>query len=139
MIENHVMSKTCEICNAEYLEDSKYCPTCGSKNEEYANSIQINEIKNDMKKSDYYKLKSSAEISYLEINPYDNDIKEKICHNCGCKNTSDSQFCEECGTKLTDSEEKIKTGIVNICPNCGAIAHDEDKFCAECGEKLEFI
>ena len=138
MIENHVMSKACEICNSEYLEDSKYCPTCGSKNEEYAYSNQINEIKNDIKKSDYYKLISAEEISYLGVNPHDNDIKEKICPNCGCKNTSDSQFCEDCGTKLTDSEETIKANVINYCSNCGAIAHDGDKFCAECGEKLEF-
>ena len=81
MVENQVMSKACEICNSEYLVDSKYC-------------------------------------------------------NCGCKNTSDSQFCEECGTELKDSEEKIKTIVRNICPNCGAIAYEEDKFCAECGQKL---
>lgn len=136
MVENHVMSKACEICNSEYLRDSKYCPTCGSKNEEYVPSNQINKIKEDIKNSKYYNKMSIEEISYLGENPYDNDIKEKICPNCGCKNTSDSQFCEECGTKLTDAEETIKTSVMNICQHCGAIAHEGDKFCAECGQKL---
>lgn len=136
MVENQVMSKACEICNSEYLVDSKYCPTCGSKNEEYVPSNQINEIKEDIKNSKYYNKLSVEEISYLGENPYDNNIKEKICPNCGCRNTSDSQFCEECGTELSDSEEKIKTIVRNICPHCGAIAYDGDKFCAECGQKL---
>lgn len=136
MVENHVMRKSCEICNSEYLSDSKYCPICGSKNEEYNYSSEIDEIKDDIKKSKYYNIMSAEEISYLGENPYDNDIKEKICPNCGCKNTSDSQFCEECGTKLADAEENLKTTIINLCPNCGAIAHDGDKFCAECGQKL---
>ena len=135
MIENHVVSKACEICNNEYLMDSKYCPTCGSKNEEYMPSNQINEIKYAVKNSKYYNIISAEEISYLGVNPYDNDIKEKICPNCGYKNTSDSQFCEECGTKLTDAEENLKTTI-NLCPNCGAIAQEGDNFCAECGQKL---
>ena len=136
MVDNHVVSKACEICNNEYLMDSKYCPACGSKNEEYIPSNQINEIKEDIKNSKYYNIISAEEISYLGVNPYDNDFKEKICPNCGCKNTSDSQFCEECGTKLTDAEETIKTSVMNICQHCGAIAHEEDKFCAECGHKL---
>lgn len=135
MSESQVISKSCEICNNEYLEDSRYCPTCGSKNEKYSYSVKIGEIKEDIKRSEYYELLSSEEISHLEMNPH-KDVKEKLCPNCGFKNTADSQFCEECGAKITDSEEKIKTPVINVCQNCGTIAQEGDKFCPECGNKL---
>ncbi len=133
MVENYAMSKACEICNGEYLIDSKYCPTCGSKNEEYTILNQINKIKEDVKNSKYYNIISTEEISRLvDVTPYDAETEpeEKICPNCGFKNIPDYQFCKECGTKLTDGEEKI------ICQHCGTIANEEDNFCAECGQKL---
>ena len=163
MVENNVMKKTCEICNSEYSNNSKYCPICGGKNEEYSYSNEINEIKEEIKKSEYYKLRSLEEISKLGINI----PEKKVCSNCGCKNPESAQFCEDCGADLRNSKEKIRTSaitvcancgavtpegveycpdcggkekietnVINICPRCGAIAHDGDKFCPECGENL---
>ena len=119
----------CGICNSTYSQDSKYCPTCGSKNDEFKNSSQIKEIKNGIKQSDYYELESKKELEFLIVNTPDEGavIGENICPNCGSKNTSDSQFCMECGSTLKNSK---------ICPNCGTVAQSGDMFCAECGTKL---
>ena len=57
--------KICEFCNNEYLRDLKYCTTCGSKNIEFKYSNQLNEIKQEIRKSNYYKLNSKNEIEFL--------------------------------------------------------------------------
>lgn len=117
--------------------DSKYCPSCGSKNDEFENFIQINEIKKDIKKSNYYELESKKEIEFLEKHSPRNRsrVKEKICLNCGTKNNIDSENCINCGISF-ESFDNLGHSIMDICPNCGAIAHDGDLFCAECGTKL---
>ena len=117
------------MCNSTYSQDSKYCPTCGSKNDDFKNSSQINEIKKEIMQSDYYELESKKELEYLLVNTPDEEsgIGEKICPNCGGENSPDSQFCMECGTALKNSK---------ICPKCGTVAQSGDMFCAECGTKL---
>ena len=48
------------------------------------------------------------------------------CGSCGFENQPESQFCEECGTKL-----------VRACPSCGREARPTAKFCPACGTSLE--
>jgi len=47
------------------------------------------------------------------------------CASCGFENLPESQFCEECGTKL-----------VRACPSCGREARPTAKFCPACGTPL---
>lgn len=119
------------------MRDFKYCPSCGSKNDEFENSSQINEIKKEIKKSNYYELESEKELEYLENHPYGTHtcVKEKTCLNCGTKNSIDSENCINCGISF-ESFDNLGSSIMDICPNCGAIAHEGDLFCAECGTKL---
>ncbi|MCI7291292.1 zinc-ribbon domain-containing protein [Methanobrevibacter woesei] len=109
--------------------DSKYCPNCGSKNDEFSQSAQINEIKNRIQKSTYYESESKKEIEFLESHvPEDTqDIIKITCPKCGFENNSDSNFCIECGFSFKNSK---------ICSKCGAVSEEGDLFCAECGTKL---
>ena len=110
------------------MQNFKYCPICGSKNEEFENSSQINEIKREIKESNYYKLESRNELDFLIKSVMDDgDIGGNFCPNCGAKNSSDAIFCMECANPLKD---------VAVCPNCGGIAQSGDMFCSECGTKL---
>src|SRR5262245_61979253 len=47
------------------------------------------------------------------------------CASCGFENQPESQFCEECGTKL-----------VHACPSCGRELRPSAKFCPACGTPL---
>jgi class 3 adenylate cyclase/predicted ATPase len=47
------------------------------------------------------------------------------CASCGFENQPESQFCEECGTKL-----------VHACPSCGREVRPTAKFCPACGTPL---
>src|SRR5262245_35307548 len=47
------------------------------------------------------------------------------CASCGFANQPESQFCEECGTKL-----------VRACPSCGREVRPSAKFCPTCGSPL---
>lgn len=49
----------------------------------------------------------------------------KICPNCGNQNPDDVNFCENCGTKLTETQKQ--------CPRCKAMAPDDSRFCENCG------
>ena len=51
-----------------------------------------------------------------------------ICPNCNTKNTDESLFCGNCGTKL---EHKI------VCPQCGGEVPKDMKFCFHCGFSLQ--
>lgn len=118
------------------MKDSKYCPTCGSRNEDFNDSVSINKIKEDIEQSNYYEIKSKREIEFLIRNTPEEDsgTKGKTCIKCGTKNGLDSTFCIECGSPLIDPEAYV--GMQNICPNCGNIAQEGDLFCSECGTKL---
>src|SRR5712692_8383982 len=47
------------------------------------------------------------------------------CASCSFENQQESQFCEECGTKL-----------VPTCPSCGREMRPTAKFCPACGAPL---
>lgn len=50
----------------------------------------------------------------------------EVCLKCGAKVSSNTKFCQECGTNLKKK-----------CPKCEANLKGNAKFCQECGEKLE--
>ncbi len=56
------------------------------------------------------------------------------CHKCGCENSANSLYCEQCGAKIskkTHSEKEKK------CPQCKHINKSEYAFCENCGTSLK--
>ena len=53
------------------------------------------------------------------------------CPKCGFENPEDSQYCEECGTKL--EVEKF------LCPACSAVVKKGAKHCGQCGKELTWV
>lgn len=50
----------------------------------------------------------------------------KYCLHCGNVLDTDSQFCDQCGTKTK-----------KMCANCGTDNESDAKFCDACGNRLE--
>jgi len=121
------------------LDDKKYCPICGIKNNEFDYLNQKSILINDLHETDYYEIETKKEISFLKYKIPKNkvDVKVKKCLQCGSKNALDSRFCVECGYHFTDFEDKSKDDGEHICPKCGTVALEGDLFCSECGTKLE--
>jgi len=55
-------------------------------------------------------------------------LAERTCLQCGNENPEGTNFCQECGTKLS---------VLACCPSCGAEVSAGIKFCQECGTKLQ--
>ncbi len=52
------------------------------------------------------------------------------CSSCGTENPVNAKFCEECGAKLENIDNKL------ICPQCGYNNPVDAKYCLDCGVKL---
>ncbi|MDD3063840.1 MAG: zinc ribbon domain-containing protein [Massilibacteroides sp.] len=48
-----------------------------------------------------------------------------ICPVCGKMQSSNTNYCKNCGTEL-----------LRQCPDCGARINTEDKYCRNCGKKM---
>lgn len=55
------------------------------------------------------------------------------CPNCGEHNPEGTNFCQECGTKLTVPR---MTAANRFCPDCGAEVPNGSHFCGSCGSKF---
>lgn len=64
-----------------------------------------------------------TEIKKLE----QNEITYKVCTKCNYKNSTNSKFCSNCGSKLL---------IKPFCKNCGSKMTDNANFCNACGAKI---
>lgn len=58
------------------------------------------------------------------------------CPNCGAYNPEGTNFCQECGTRLTQPVQKA-TAAKRFCPNCGTEVVAGHRFCSGCGTKME--
>lgn len=56
------------------------------------------------------------------------------CSKCGIENKETSEFCHNCGNKLTESLD-VKDTI--RCSGCGAELNANATFCPKCGKKVE--
>ena len=54
----------------------------------------------------------------------------KTCPKCNASMPDDVNFCTECGTKMSESQEQTK-----FCISCGAKIPSEAQFCSECAAK----
>ncbi len=68
-----------------------------------------------------------------------------LCDNCNAVITSDSLFCNKCGTPVKqpdfskigiEKNEKAAEEPSSVCPSCGGTLTPGAKFCIKCGYKL---
>ena len=64
------------------------------------------------------------------------------CDACGAIITSDSLFCNKCGTGIepldfTPLGLDAPAPAVRTCPSCGAELAEDALFCEKCGQKVE--
>lgn len=57
----------------------------------------------------------------------------RCCPNCGSYNPEGTNFCQECGSKLSAPVSAGK----RFCPNCGIEMAAGNHFCGSCGTKVE--
>ena len=53
----------------------------------------------------------------------------KYCSNCNIHFSTEGNFCEKCGNRLT-------VAAISFCPACGAKLQDGDMFCGACGASV---
>lgn len=58
------------------------------------------------------------------------------CPNCGAYNPEGTNFCQECGTRLTQPVQQAPAAK-RFCPNCGTEVVAGHRFCSGCGTKME--
>ena len=58
------------------------------------------------------------------------------CPNCGAYNPEETNFCQECGTRLTQPVQQAPAAK-RFCPNCGTEVIAGHRFCSGCGTKME--
>lgn len=56
--------------------------------------------------------------------------------NCGAYNPEGTNFCQECGTRLTQPVQQAPAAK-RFCPNCGTEVIAGHRFCSGCGTKME--
>lgn len=65
------------------------------------------------------------------------------CEKCGAIITSDSAFCNKCGTSIKPLDfsslginSPDTSNTINSCPSCGAPLVSDAMFCEKCGHRL---
>lgn len=58
------------------------------------------------------------------------------CSVCGHRNTTNSSWCENCGSKLMDNLERGKSKFKK-CSECGEKNPPENRWCNRCGHNLD--
>lgn len=58
------------------------------------------------------------------------------CPNCGAYNPEGTNFCQECGNRLTQPVQQA-SATKRFCPNCGTEVIAGHRFCSGCGTKME--
>lgn len=137
---------TCKNCGAKV--DSKFCPYCGTKNEEASQDNIVNAFNNVENISTNLKLHAKNLNNMFDIVKFANQIKKE---NTGILNDeelsalsnilqdnlevvklseqSDLEF-KEYKKKIRDARRAIASGH---CPECGANIKKNDDYCPKCG------
>ena len=68
--------------------------------------------------------------------PPEAEEQEHSCPNCGAYNPEGTNFCQECGTRLTQPVQQAPAAK-RFCPNCGTEVIAGHRFCSGCGTKME--
>ena len=56
-----------------------------------------------------------------------------VCPNCGAEVVAGSDFCQACGSRLTEQKSPAP---VRFCVRCGAELRPTSRFCPKCGETV---
>lgn len=111
-------NKVCPQCGATREEDAMFCGECGFKFEELTNE----EPKQELVKDD------NSSVNAQNLNDCtDTTPSTRTCPKCGNVVPQDSDFCNKCGTNLSEQL---------YCSNCGFEYNLGDAFCPKCGTNL---
>lgn len=155
----------CSRCGNVLLDDALFCVNCGAKVEvtdidrkdiseyntrenkttiEYFNEKMQNRIPNEdehqcskcgnIQSKTIRRCLKCAELINADTN---NEINQRLCHDCQAPLDDDQCFCTNCGTKINNEyETEIADEQFNRCPNCDAEIDAYSIFCTNCGVKL---
>lgn len=65
-------------------------------------------------------------------NQWDQTAPVKQCVACGAPIEPGTDFCSECGTKVSGAPAR-QVETEKRCPSCNALLENDDVYCAECG------
>ncbi|MCR5509030.1 MAG: zinc ribbon domain-containing protein [Lachnospiraceae bacterium] len=139
MIQNNIAAKVNENCRLADEEVEAAISALGLK---YYNENRNNpEAKYPEDIDAIKKLKAK---SYM-WNQYRLSLDGKrMCEKCKATITSDSLFCNKCGTSLKELDfssfeaelQSAAPAVENVCPQCGTPVEDGALFCETCGMRL---
>jgi uncharacterized membrane protein YvbJ len=109
----------CSNCGAQLVQDSYFCPKCGTKTEKgkaakaayptdelrdafYQVGIELEKAFN-MAARETHQAIQKARSNWQQQKPVASELI--ICPKCGTKNAAGSIFCSSCGTRLAPIEE----------------------------------
>lgn len=129
------------------MQSKRYCPNCGTKNEDFSdNGNSINVLKDEIKKSKYFESKAEKEIRVIRTKVPRIDFSEinssdTAAGGFGSSNGSDSSADGFGSSKETGfaggatANERSRPFI--ICPLCHTENELGDKYCQFCGFSLK--
>lgn len=101
----------CENCGKELLDDSSFCPYCGTKVEKPQDPI-----------------------------PEPIEEKPAFCKNCGKEILKDATFCSYCGSSIIPTNPQEPAPALRVktvfCRNCGKGFSNLASVCPHCGTKV---
>lgn len=123
----------CKNCGEE-IEEKKFCPNCGTKNE----TIVCPNCKSELDEENIFCPECGTKIKNDEENEKVNEDKKESEEPEEDKNQKKPESPQEEPTKENEPEEdKNQEKPVKKCPYCNAELDDEDiEFCTECGKQF---
>lgn len=123
--------KCCSNCGKELQEDTKFCPSCGTKVEEKEETLE-DALSGSIKPSEGYP--ASGTIQAAEGQPAAGSLNTntdniKFCTHCGKQILKDAVMCPYCGcaveskASVTDTPNKGLNIISFLLPIVGAIMY----------------
>ena len=111
----------CQVCGEE-VNDSKFCPNCGSVMDSKEEEEQVEEVfEEEIVEEEPEEVKDTAQSK-----------NTKFCSNCGTEVDINAVVCTNCGAALSTSQNLPKSPKM-YCTNCGSEIDVKAVVCPYCG------